>query len=124
VTIDDAAGTAEISLRDESGTPISGRSIYLEGTKASVVTTDSSGTATVDVTNPIVRARFQGDDWRASTDRYYLSTQALAVSSITVVVGAIQVVGYLNEAISNVALFTEWLALGVFAIFWMRFMRR
>ena len=124
VTIDDAAGTAEIFLQDESGTPISGRSIYLEGTDVSVVTTDSSGTATAEITNPIVRARFQGDDWRASTDRYYLSSQALAVSTTPVVVGAIQIVGYLNNAISNVALFTEWLALGVFAIFWMRFVRR
>ena len=123
VTIDDATGTAEITLHDESGEPISGRHIHLEGTNVTVVTTDSRGTATVDVTNPIVRARFQGDDWRASTDQYYLSTQTLAVSSTTVVVGAIQVVGYLNEAISNVALFTEWLALGVFAIFWMRYLR-
>jgi hypothetical protein len=124
VTIDDVTSTVEISLRDESGVPISGRSLYLEGTKESVVTTDSSGSATSEVTNPIVRVRFQGDDWRASTDRYYLSTQALAISSTTVVVGAIQVVEYLNDAISNVALFTEWLALGVFAIFWMRFIRR
>jgi len=124
VTIDDAAGTAEIAFHDESGSPIAGREIHLEGTAASVVTTDSNGTATVGVTNPIVRARFQGDDWRASTDRYYLGTQALAVSSTTVVVGAIQVVGYLNDAVSKAALFTEWLALGVFAMFWMRFMRR
>jgi hypothetical protein len=40
------------------------------------------------------------------------------------VVDAIEVVGYLSDAVSNVMIFVEWLVLGIFAMFWIRYMRR
>jgi hypothetical protein len=40
------------------------------------------------------------------------------------VIDAIEVVGYLTDAISSVMIFVEWLVLGLFAMFWMRAMRR
>jgi len=124
VAIDDGTGTAEITLSEADGTPISGREVFVDGATVPVVVTDASGTATVDVDSPIVQARFDGDDWWDSHPTYYLRTQAVGVSSASVVVDAIAVVGYLNDAVSNVVIFIEWLVLGIFAVFWMRYMRR
>ena len=124
VAIDDGTGTAEITLQEVDGTPISGREVYVDGATVPVVVTDASGVATVDIDSPIVQARFDGDDWWDSHSTYYLRTQAVGVSSASVVVDAIEVVGYLNDAISNVVIFVEWLVLGIFAVFWMRYMRR
>jgi hypothetical protein len=124
ITIDDGTATAEITLQKADGTPISGREIYVDGATVSRVVTDTSGGATVDIDSPIIQARFDGDDWWESHSTYYLRTQAVGVSSASVVVDAIEVVGYLNDAISNVVIFVEWLVLGIFAVFWMRYMRR
>jgi hypothetical protein len=124
VVIDDAAGTAEIILRGTDGSPIVGREVYVDGATVPVVVTNASGAATVDINSPIVQARFTGDDWWESHSTYYLRTQAVSVSSTLVVVDAIEVVGYLSDAISNVMIFVEWLVLGIFAMFWMRYMRR
>jgi hypothetical protein len=124
VRVDDAAGTAVLSLVDGRGDPIRGRVIDLEGANVSSVRTDSSGNATVAFTSTIVRARFSGDDWRKVQSSYYLPTQALGVSNTAIVVDAIEVVGHLTDAISNVMIFVEWLVLGLFAMFWMRSMRR
>ena len=124
VVIDDAAGTAEIVLSDTDDNPIGGREVYVDGATVPVVVTNASGAATVDINSPIVQARFTGDDWWESHSTYYLRTQAVSVSSASVVVDAIEVVGYLSDAISNVMIFVEWLVLGIFALFWMRYMRR
>jgi hypothetical protein len=124
ITIDDGTATAEITLQKADGTPISGREIYVDGATVSVVVTDTSGGATVDIDSPIIQARFDGDDWWESHSTYYLRTQAVGISTAPVVVDAIEVVGYLTDAISNVVIFVEWLVLGIFAVFWMRYMRR
>lgn len=124
VTVDDAAGIAVLTLVDGAGDPISGRVNHLVGANVSSVTTDSTGDATVAFTRTIVRSRFPGDDRRTVHSSYYLPTQALGVSNTAVVIDAIEVVGYLNDAISNVVLFVEWFVLGLFAMLWMRFMRR
>ncbi|MEA5389180.1 hypothetical protein VB779_20650 [Haloarculaceae archaeon H-GB11] len=124
VVIDDAAGTAEIVLSDTDGSPIGGREVYVDGATVPVVVSNASGAATVEINSPIVQARFTGDDWWESHSTYYLRTQAVSVSSAPVVVDAIEVVGYLSAAISNVMIFVEWLVLGIFAMFWMRYMRR
>ena len=124
VTIDDGTGTAEITLQETDGTPISGREVYVDGATVPAVVTNASGVATVDVNRPIVKARFTGDDWWEPHSTYYLRTQAVDISSASIVVEAIEVVGYLNDAVSNVMLFVEWLVLGIFAVFWMRYMRR
>ena len=123
VQIDDETGTAQIILRGANGTPISGRELSVEGAATSTVVTDSNGRATVNATNPIVKARFAGDTWWKPHPRYYIGTQALAISSTPVVVDALEVVGYLGTAISNVTLVIEWLALGIFALLWTRYMR-
>jgi hypothetical protein len=124
VTIDDGAGTAEIVLSGTDGNPIGGREVYVDGATVPAVVTNTSGAATVNINSPIVQARFTGDDWWESHPTYYLRTQAVSVSSASVVVDAIEVVGYLSAAISNVMIFVEWLVLGIFAMFWMRYMRR
>jgi len=124
VTIDDGAGTAAITLSDGDGRPISGREVLVDGATRSIVVTNTTGVATVNTDSPIVRARFNGDDWVDSHSTYYVRTQAVGVSSASVVVNAIEVVSYLNAAISNVMIFAEWLVLGIFAVFWIRYMQR
>ena len=124
VTIDDGTGTAVITLEGGDGTPISGREVFVDGATRSMVVTNTTGVATVNTDSPIVRARFNGDDWVDSHSTYYVRTQAVGVSSASVVVNAIEVVSYLNAAISNVMIFAEWLVLGIFAVFWIRYMQR
>jgi len=124
VTIDDGTGTAEITLQETDGTPISGREVYVDGATVPAVVTNASGVATIDINRPIVQARFTGDDWWEPHSTYYLRTQAVDISTASIVIDAIEVVGYLNDAVSNAMLFVEWLVLGIFAVFWMRYMRR
>jgi hypothetical protein len=88
------------------------------------VRTDDEGTATVGVTGPVIQARFAGDDWRTDRPRYFLPAQSAAVSSVAAVVGPIEVVGYLSDAVSNVLLFVEWVVLGLFALVWLRYAQR
>lgn len=123
VAIDDATGHAVITLREMDGTPIGGRPVSVDGATVSTVVTNASGTATVELDSPIVQVSFAGDDWLDPHGTYYLRTQAVAVSSASVVVEAIEVVGYLTDAVSNVMLFVEWVVLGLFAVVWLRWTR-
>jgi hypothetical protein len=124
VRIDDARGTATLTLSAPDDTPIDGRPLDVEGATVPTVRTNASGKATVVVASPIVRARFAGDDWQDAHTSYYLRTQAVGVSSASVVVDAIEVAGYLTDALSNIVLFLEWVALGGVAVFWLRYMQR
>jgi hypothetical protein len=87
------------------------------------VTTDANGRATVPLSGTLVRAHFAGDNWRDSRSQYYLETHSYGVSPTSFLSGATDLFGYLNAAISNTIIFIEWLVLGIFALFWMRFMR-
>jgi hypothetical protein len=121
-TFDDTR-LARVILQSGDGVPLRGREIHLEGADVPSVRTDDEGTATVGVTGPVIQARFAGDDWRTDRPRYFLPAQSAAVSSVTAVVGPIEVVGYLSDAVSNVLLFVEWVALGLFALVWLRYVR-
>jgi hypothetical protein len=114
---------ARVILQSGDGVPLPGREIRLEGADVPSVTTDMEGTATVGVTGPVIQARFAGDDWRTDRSRYFLPAQSVAVSSVAAVVGPIEVVSYLSDAVSNVLLFVEWVALGLFALVWLRYVR-
>jgi hypothetical protein len=115
---------ARILFQTSDGAPIGGRQIYLEGADVPVVTTDELGSATVLLASPILRAHFRGDDWREAHETYYLPARSIGVWNAAPVVGAIEVMDYLTDAISMVVLFAEWVVLGVFAVIWRRYMRQ
>jgi hypothetical protein len=53
VTVDDAAGTAVVSVVDGTGDPIKGRVITLGGATVSSITTNSAGNAMAGFTSTI-----------------------------------------------------------------------
>ena len=87
------------------------------------MTTDANGRATAAISGTLVRAHFAGDNWRESRSSYYLEARSYGVSPASFLAGSTDLFGYLDAAISNTVVFVEWLVLGIFALFWMRFMR-
>mgnify|MGYP000091377824 FL=1 len=122
MTMNHSTGMVEVLLSDSTGDPISNRLVTLDGASVQNVTTDANGRATAPVSGTLVRAHFGGDNWREPQSQYYLETHSYGVSPTSFVAGATDLFGYLNVAISNSLLFIEWLVLGLFALFWMRFM--
>ena len=123
VSVNQTAGTAEVFLTSATGSPLPGRTISFDGAAVDSVTTGADGRATVDVMGTLVRAHFPGDHWRDSRSAYYLDAHGYGVSQTEFVTGGTGVLGYLSAAISNAAIFVEWLVFGIFALLWMRFMR-
>ncbi|RRJ34230.1 hypothetical protein [Halocatena pleomorpha] len=118
-----SAGTAEIFLSDAAGNLVPNRLVSLDGASAQNVTMDATGRATIPLLGTFVRAHSAGDIQRESRSQYYLNTHSSGFSPTSFLAGATDLFGYLNAAISNTVLFTEWLVLGIPTLFWMRFMR-
>ncbi|MDS0283964.1 Ig-like domain-containing protein [Haloarcula onubensis] len=123
ITMNHSARTAEVFLSDSAGNPIPNRLVSLDGASVQNVTTDANGRATAAISGTLVRAHFAGDNWRESRSSYYMEARSYGVSPASFVAGSTDLFGYLDAAISNTVVFVEWLVLGIFALFWMRFMR-
>jgi hypothetical protein len=115
-------------LTDTDGNTIKDRKITViqdDGT-TSTVTTDSNGRAKIAWDGPVLRAQFDGDVFWSPGDPYYKGDRLLHIlppspSSFE----AVGTVGeYISASISNVLIFVEWLALGIFAVWWVRTRRR
>jgi hypothetical protein len=87
------------------------------------MTIDANGRATVPFSGTLVRGHFTGDNSRESRSQYYEETHSYGVSLTSFLSGDTDLFGYLSAAISNTIIFIEWLVIGIFALFWMRFMR-
>ena len=111
-------------LTDTSGDPVKNKKITAtqdDGTTATV-TTDSTGRAKVVWDGSVLRARYGGDVFWSPSDPYYQGDQLLyLLPPSPLEFAAVGTVGeYISASISNVLIFVEWLALGVFALWWVR----
>ncbi|WP_424016322.1 Ig-like domain-containing protein (plasmid) [Halorientalis pallida] len=108
----------------DTGTPISGRTIALQGASTDTVVTNSSGMATAVATGTNVRATFVDDDWQSTRSTYYLGDSAGVVTGIEFAGALTDVFGYINLGVSNTVLIIEWIGVGIFAFLWIRYRKR
>ena len=116
-------------LTDESGNAVSGKTItvrQIDGT-AWTVTTNSRGRAAITWDGVSLRARYEGDVWDTGPrDPYYKGDNILyLVPPGDITFTAVGTIGeYISGAINNTLIFVEWIALGIFAFWYVRMRRR
>ena len=108
----------------DTGTPISGRTIALQGASTDTVVTNSTGMATAVATGTNIRATFVDDDWQSTRSTYYLGDSAGVVTGVEFAGALTDVFGYINLGVSNTVLVIEWIGLGLFAFLWIRYRKR
>lgn len=124
IWLEEQNGTERVGMRltdAQTGAPLSNRTLNLTGMNRSTITTSANGTAYAEPTKTLVSARFSGDDWQITRSKYYASAHDGLATGFGFLSTANTVFGYIDVAISNVALVVEWVALGLFAYWWMRF---
>ena len=115
-------------LTDTDGNSIKNKEITVtqdDGT-TSTVTTDNNGRAKIAWDGSVLRARYDGDVFWSPGDPYYKGDRLLYILPPSPLnFEAVGAVGeYISASISNVLIFVEWLALGIFAVWWVRMRRR
>jgi hypothetical protein len=91
------------------------------------VTTDFEGRASVTWDGMTFRARYDGDVWDTGPDNPYYKGDSilyLLPPGDVAFVAAGTVGEYISGAINNTLIFVEWLALGIFAFWYVRMRRR
>jgi len=91
------------------------------------VTTDSEGRAPVTWDGMSLRARYDGDVWDTGPGNPYYKGDSILylLPPGTVAFAAAGTIGqYISAAINNTFIFVEWLALGIFAVWYVRMRRR
>ncbi|WP_251344544.1 hypothetical protein [Haloplanus halophilus] len=91
------------------------------------VTTDSEGRAPVTWNGVSLRARYDGDVWDTGPDNPYYKGDSILylLPPGEIAFAAVGTVGeYISGAINNTLIFVEWLALGIFAFWYVRMRRR
>lgn len=124
IQLEEDNGTTRVVMHltaAETGAPLANRTLQLRGMNRSTVTTSANGTAYAIPTKTFVSATFSGDSWQTTRGTYYTGAHEGLVTGFGVLSTANTVFGYIDVAISNVVLLAEWLALGVFAYWWVRF---
>lgn len=110
-------------LIDSDGNGIAGKELSLNGAQNSTVTTGSNGEFTIYIADgaPITSAKFGGDSYQAELSAYYDSSE----NRITTATNMMNVIGtplgYVGDMISNLMIFAEWLVLGLFIVYWIRY---
>lgn len=110
-------------LVDSESNGVSGKELSLNGARNSTVTTDSNGEFTIYIADdaPITSVEFGGDSYRAELDTYYDSSQ-MRITTPTNMMNVIGTpLGYVSDMISNLMVFVEWMVLGLFIVYWLRF---
>ncbi|QLC35654.1 hypothetical protein EFA46_015450 (plasmid) [Halarchaeum sp. CBA1220] len=126
-TGDTHSGT--LVLTDDSGGVLAGKTLTViqgDGTKQTV-TTNATGRAPITWAGVVVHARYDGDVWETGWGNPYYKgdslTHLLPPGELTF--SAVGTVGaYISAAISNSLIFVEWIALGIFAVWYVRMRRR
>jgi hypothetical protein len=103
-----------------TGAPIAGRSLTLIGATTGSVVTNSSGMATAVPNGHVVRATFEGDEWRSSQSTYYLGDTAAVMTAYATTAALNDFFGYLDVGISSTVVLVEWVVLGLIGFWWVR----
>ena len=108
--------SVQVKLTDpETGNPVSGRQVYLQGTNESEHVTDENGVFTAQRTGAFVKANFPGDDWKNIENVFYGSvSQTATFNSFGVL--ADRIVDLVVTAVAVIPFFI--------ALFWWRGVRR
>lgn len=123
VTISTNDGVIHGQLTDGNGTGVPGRTIQLYGAKNSSVTTGPNGqfTAYVAADAGITTMEFNGDPLQSNRETYYEAVKA-SVTTPTNMANMIGTpIGYVSAMISNLMLFVEWILLGLFITWWIKY---
>lgn len=116
-------------LTDDSGGALAGKTLTVvqgDGTKQTV-TTNATGRAPITWAGVVVHARYDGDVWATGRGNPYYKGASLTylVPPGELTFSPIGTVGgYISAAISNSLIFIEWIALGIFAVWYVRMRRR
>lgn len=113
----------EGTLLDEDGNGVGGRQISISGGDTSEVTTDQNGDFEVgfDKDTVTMRMEFEGDPLRANLDAHYDETTTRAFTGHLHVQAVNTPIGYVSDMISNVMIFANWIALGIFFVWWAKY---
>lgn len=103
-----------------TGAPIAGRTLTLVGATTASVVTNSSGMATAVPNGHVIRATFEGDDWRSSRSTYYLGDTAAVMTAYATTAALNDFFGYLDVGISSTIVLVEWVVLGLIGFWWVR----
>ncbi|MBX0324763.1 Ig-like domain-containing protein [Halomicroarcula sp. F13] len=112
-----------LRLTDPDGNPIPNREIALSGAVDESVTTNGDGEAWTTLDGPYLRASYSGDDLAGSDGRYFEGdfTTYMAPYSYDGWGATGTVERYLEAAIGSVLMFVEWIALGLLAFWWRKY---
>jgi len=119
----------ELVLTDASGGVLAGKTLTVvhgDGTKETV-TTNATGRASIRWDGVVVHARYDGDVWETGRGSAYYKSDSLTylLPPGELTFSAVGTVGaYISTAISDALIFVEWIALGIFAVWYVRMRRR
>jgi len=113
-------GTLEHSQTDD---PIANREIVIGGESTHTTSTNTDGefTQTVSENVSTVDVRFEGDPLREDFDTHYAESSTKVWTGKVALNIARMPIGYLHAMISNLLLFINWIALGLFLVWWMKY---
>ena len=123
IQIELKGGVIHGQLVDADGNGVAGKELTLSGANNSSVTTDQNGEFTVHVSPKAGRTsmKFEGDPLRSELDTYYEESTA-AITTPTNMLNIVGTpIGYVSDMISNLMVFVEWLALGLFIVWWIKY---
>lgn len=112
----------QVRLTDAAGNPLPGRTITSSGSKEGTVTTNQNGIAWFTFQGFYFKASYAGDFWSPVGETYYSGSSATQglVNGVPVSESYGQIGDYLNDAVDRTLLIVEWIALGLFALWWVR----
>ncbi|WP_436932035.1 hypothetical protein [Halosimplex halobium] len=111
-----------VRLVDSSDDPIQGREITVAARTEQTYVTDSDGEVTFSYDGYLARVIYEGDVWYTPGEPFYDEDQLFYVPPVSAEVFApVGTIGeYLAASINNTLLVVEWIALGLFALWWVR----
>ncbi|CDK38241.1 hypothetical protein BN903_441 [Halorubrum sp. AJ67] len=116
----EVTGTFKHSETDD---PVPNREIIIDGESVHRTTTNSDGEFTQMVSENVstVDVRFEGDPLREDFDTHY-GESSTKVWTGKVALNIVRMpIGYLHAMISNLLVFINWIVLGLFLVWWMKY---
>lgn len=123
IELESSGSRIDGQLLDSDGDGVAGKELTLSGARNSTVTTGSNGEFTIYIADgaPITSVEFGGDSYRAELSTYYDSSQKRITTATNMMNVIGTPLGYVSDMISNLMIFIEWLVLGLFIVYWIRY---
>ena len=110
-------------VHSETEEPVSNREITIEGKSTYTTSTNSNGEFTQSVSENVstVDIRFEGDPLRADLDTHYNQASTKVWTGKVALNIVSMPIEYLHVMVSNLLVFINWIALGLFLVWWAKF---